>query len=72
MTSTHSPKATPKVRPCDSCRRRKSRCVVDDVEGARCVLCIFHNQDCTFLEEPVARKRKAKDSVDGDSLGPKR
>ncbi|ORY17820.1 fungal-specific transcription factor domain-domain-containing protein [Clohesyomyces aquaticus] len=45
-------------RPCDSCRRRKSRCEI--VEGAPpCVLCRFHRQECTFLEDPQPRKRKA-------------
>lgn len=45
-------------RPCDSCRRRKSRCEI--VEGGPpCVLCRFHRQDCTFNEEPQPRKRRA-------------
>ncbi|KAF2731364.1 hypothetical protein EJ04DRAFT_498815 [Polyplosphaeria fusca] len=45
-------------RPCDSCRRRKSRCEV--VDGAPpCVLCRFHRQECTFIEDPQPRKRKA-------------
>jgi len=44
-------------RPCDACRRRKSRCVIH--EGASlCVLCEFHKQDCTFVESPQPRKRK--------------
>jgi hypothetical protein len=45
-------------RPCDSCRRRKSRCDVIDA-GPPCVLCRFHRQDCTFIEEPQPRKRRA-------------
>ncbi|KAF2191320.1 hypothetical protein K469DRAFT_558142 [Zopfia rhizophila CBS 207.26] len=45
-------------RPCDSCRRRKSRCEIVD-GGPPCVLCKFHRQDCTFLEDPQPRKRKA-------------
>ncbi|KAF2803715.1 uncharacterized protein BDZ99DRAFT_526192 [Mytilinidion resinicola] len=45
-------------RPCDSCRRRKSRCEL--VDGATpCVLCRFHRQECTFKEDPQPRKRKA-------------
>jgi len=44
-------------RPCDSCRRRKSRCELDGAPP--CVLCRFHRQECTFLEEPQSRKRKA-------------
>ena len=48
----------PKSRPCDACRKRKSRCVVN--EGAsKCVLCEFHNQRCTYLEVPQSRKRKS-------------
>lgn len=46
-----------KERPCDACRKRKSRCVMK--EGARiCVLCEFHRQECTFLQTPLPRKRK--------------
>ncbi|KAF2459996.1 fungal-specific transcription factor domain-containing protein [Lineolata rhizophorae] len=44
-------------RPCDACRRRKSRCVIH--EGAvLCVLCEFHKQECTFVQSPQPRKRK--------------
>ena len=44
-------------RPCDACRRRKSRCVMN--EGAvKCVLCEFHAQDCTFMEKIPPRKRR--------------
>jgi hypothetical protein len=58
-------------RPCDSCRRRKSRCEVTD--GLPCVLCRFHRQECTFIEEPQPRKRRAiavdieEDVVDRDA-----
>lgn len=46
-------------RPCDACRKRKSRCVIHD--GALlCVLCDFHKQDCTFVEAPQPRKRKSE------------
>jgi hypothetical protein len=45
-------------RPCDACRRRKSRCVLN-TESTACVLCKFHRQTCTFNEEPAPRKRKA-------------
>lgn len=48
---------TRRERPCDACRRRKSRCVIH--EGAvLCVLCEFHKQECTFVQSPVPRKRK--------------
>ena len=47
-----------RARPCDACRRRKSRCVLKD--GAlKCVLCDFHNQECTYIQTPQARKRKS-------------
>jgi hypothetical protein len=44
-------------RPCDACRRRKSRCVIN-YNAATCVLCEFHRQECTFVEGSQARKRK--------------
>lgn len=43
-------------RPCDACRRRKSKCVTEDGESV-CVLCNFHAQSCTYLEAPQPRKR---------------
>ncbi|KAF2717413.1 hypothetical protein K431DRAFT_233189 [Polychaeton citri CBS 116435] len=46
-------------RPCDGCRRRKSKCVLQ--ESRRCVLCEFHKQECTFVEAAQPRKRKAAD-----------
>ena len=46
-------------RPCDACRRRKSRCVFNNADSASCVLCDFHKQNCTFEEQPAPRKRKA-------------
>ncbi|KAF1832436.1 nitrogen regulatory protein OTam [Decorospora gaudefroyi] len=45
-------------RPCDPCRRRKSRCEVQD-GNLPCLLCRFHNQECTFNEDPQPRKRRA-------------
>ena len=54
-------------RPCDACRRRKSRCVIH--EGAvLCVLCDFHKQECTFVQDPQPRKRK----VTGDQADKQR
>ena len=52
-------------RPCDACRRRKSRCVIHE-GAALCVLCDFHKQECTFVQSPLPRKRKV---VDGDKKG---
>lgn len=50
-------------RPCDACRRRKSRCVLK--EGAvKCVLCEFHGQECTFMEKIPPRKRRRASGED--------
>jgi len=46
-----------KDRPCDSCRKRKSKCVINAGQ-TKCVLCQFHSQDCTFVQSPQPRKRK--------------
>jgi hypothetical protein len=54
-------------RPCDACRKRKSRCEVQEGETA-CVLCKFHHQVCLFNENPQPRKRRKISevaSVDG-------
>jgi hypothetical protein len=58
-------------RPCDACRRRKSRCVIH--EGAvLCVLCEFHKQDCTFVQDPQPRKRKVAADVEKKEGSPKK
>jgi len=56
-----------KERPCDGCRRRKSKCVLQ--ESQRCVLCEFHKQECTFVEKAQPRKRKLEDGtvIEGSS-----
>lgn len=48
-------------RPCDACRRRKIRCLVEP--GSDCVLCRSHGQSCTFVEGPPKKKRKQSDIV---------
>ncbi|EHY54949.1 Fungal specific transcription factor [Exophiala dermatitidis] len=36
-------------RSCDTCRKRKTRCVVEERSGSgACVLCKFHRRACTF------------------------
>ena len=50
-----------KERPCDGCRKRKSKCVLQ--ESRRCVLCEFHKQECTFVEKALPRKRKIDESA---------
>ncbi len=44
-------------RPCDTCRKRKSRCVKEPGQQ-KCVLCTFHHRDCTYVDEPQRRKRR--------------
>ncbi|KAK6505364.1 Fungal specific transcription factor [Arthrobotrys musiformis] len=56
-TSTNTNTRSRKDRPCDACRRRKSRCVMNE-DSSVCVLCQFHKQDCTFLQSPQPRKRR--------------
>ncbi|KAK9243741.1 fungal-specific transcription factor domain-containing protein [Lipomyces tetrasporus] len=59
-----------KSRPCDSCRRRKSRCFVPPNDDS-CVLCRFRKQECTFLEGPKPRrKRDAQSTGEGASVPP--
>ena len=44
-------------RPCDACRKRKSKCVV--TEGRKtCAACGAHGQECTYVEDPQPRKRR--------------
>jgi hypothetical protein len=57
---------TRRERPCDACRRRKSRCVIRE-GAALCVLCEFHKQECTFVQSPLPRKRKVVDDGKKDS-----
>ena len=64
------PSASKRERPCDACRRRKSRCEVR--EGLVCVLCQFHKQDCTFLQDPQPRKRKVVPEIERQDVSPKR
>lgn len=58
-----------KERPCDGCRKRKSKCVLQD--SRRCVLCEFHKQDCTFVEKAQPRKRKLEDDTTEDGAAKK-
>ncbi|TKA83871.1 hypothetical protein B0A55_00146 [Friedmanniomyces simplex] len=60
---------TRKERPCDGCRKRKSKCVLQD--SRRCVLCEFHKQECTFVEKAQPRKRKLDDGSFADGMGKK-
>ncbi|CAN8102078.1 unnamed protein product [Discula destructiva] len=44
-------------RPCDTCRKRKSRCVKEPDQD-KCYLCTFHRRECTYLDEPQRRKKR--------------
>lgn len=57
-------------RPCDTCRKRKSRCVMKP-GSTTCVLCEFHNQACTFSEQPIPRGKR-KSTIPDPSRGAKR
>lgn len=65
-----APQRPRRERPCDGCRRRKSKCVLQ--EDRRCVLCEFHKQDCTFVENAQPRKRKVEDPSKNDTSPSKR
>ncbi|KAI4138362.1 MAG: hypothetical protein LQ341_004703 [Variospora aurantia] len=45
-------------RPCDACRKRKSKCVMNEGASGTCAACAIHNQQCTFVEDPQPRKRR--------------
>ena len=45
-------------RPCDACRRKKSRCVMAEGQTISCIACSAHAIQCTFLEDPRPRKRR--------------
>ncbi|RDW71798.1 hypothetical protein BP5796_07832 [Coleophoma crateriformis] len=62
---------TRKDRPCDACRRRKSRCVINEGQPS-CVLCQFHSQDCTFVQSPQPRKRKLNTEGKEESVAKRR
>lgn len=57
-TPTQAARRPPRAdRPCDTCRKRKSRCVKEPGQD-KCVLCTFHRRDCTYLDEPQRRKKR--------------
>lgn len=58
-------------RPCDACRRRKSKCVTTEGQSKTCAACGVHGQECTYLEDPQPRKRRL-DNEGKDSDLPKR
>ncbi|TVY29666.1 Transcriptional activator protein [Lachnellula hyalina] len=63
---------TRKDRPCDACRRRKSRCIMPQ-DSETCILCQSRAEQCTFVQSPQRRKRRKLDedekNADGMKLG---
>ncbi|KAK9360376.1 fungal-specific transcription factor domain-containing protein [Lipomyces starkeyi] len=52
-------------RPCDGCRRRKTRCLRP--EGAVvCTMCVSHDEVCTFVLEPPTRRRHTAPMSNGN------
>ncbi|TPX08560.1 uncharacterized protein E0L32_009899 [Thyridium curvatum] len=47
----------PRLRPCDTCRHRKTRCVKPP-DKDQCILCAFHGKKCTYLRGPPSRPRR--------------
>ncbi|KAF7306719.1 Zn(2)-C6 fungal-type domain-containing protein [Mycena indigotica] len=45
-----------RARPCDQCRRAKSRCAIPQA-GPPCLECLQMNKQCTFEELPPERKK---------------
>ena len=62
--NTFHEQRTSRNRPCDACRRRKGRCVMNN-GAVKCVLCEFHARECTFIEKIPPRKRR-RTSCDDD------
>ncbi|KAI9827271.1 MAG: Fungal specific transcription factor [Thelocarpon impressellum] len=57
-------------RPCDACRRRKSRCVLQEDKGV-CLQCENTKQACTFVESPRPRKRPSSNEDPGSEKAKK-
>lgn len=45
------------ARPCDACRRRKTRCIIPS-DAQQCTACIQRKGLCQFVERPPDRSRK--------------
>ena len=65
---------------CDVCRRKKLRCFIEPEERT-CTLCRVQGIECTFVEQPLKRKRDVQqarastktppsDTTAGDALHP--
>lgn len=52
-------------RPCDSCRKRKSKCVANEGHDNVCAACGVHGQACTYVEDPQPRKKRQENPGEG-------
>ncbi|KAH7118222.1 fungal-specific transcription factor domain-containing protein [Dactylonectria estremocensis] len=57
------------LRPCDACRKRKTRCVTKDGDGG-CVHCQLRVTACTFQHDPPERQATTGASSSGAVGGP--
>lgn len=57
--TTARPFRSRKQRPCDACRKKKSRCAILQ-HGSPCVECQQTGRLCTFIEQPAERKPRDK------------
>ncbi|EKD12039.1 fungal specific transcription factor domain-containing protein [Drepanopeziza brunnea f. sp. 'multigermtubi' MB_m1] len=62
---------SPTDRPCDACRKRDNPCAVNEGQTS-CVLCQYHNQDCTLVQSPQPRKRKLNTEGKEESVAKRR
>ncbi|EPX73766.1 transcription factor [Schizosaccharomyces octosporus yFS286] len=67
--SLERPYRSRKTRPCDNCRLRKSRCVLE-VVGNPCALCLTLKVACTYHLPPIKRNKSKKrpDSISDESV----
>lgn len=50
--------------PCDSCRKKKSRCVLPKLDAETCILCQFYGSACVFSsKKPPPRKKRSASIV---------
>lgn len=71
-SASHKGSKGRKERPCDACRRKKSRCVMSEAQPTSCVACSTHGHKCTFIEDPRPRKRRLDSDGKDPNLGKRR
>lgn len=63
------------LRPCDACRKRKTRCLEKEQPGDKCVHCELRGTTCSFRQGPPHRggqhkQRRPNESRTGNHAGP--